>query len=158
MQQMSRFFLTLVLMFVPVTLQAKDMDRAAIEASAQAWLNAYHARDLEKLMTQYEPDAVVALNNQPALKGKGAIRDYFAKALSSKAALKMAFRIEDVQVHGQTAHLVSLYKLDIDSPGYKNTVLGRSLLIYKKGADKRWRILADIDNATPDATSSTFQP
>lgn len=156
------FFLALLLALMPAILCARDTGRAkdhvAIEAAANAWLDAYHARDLEKLMGLYEPDVVVALNNQPALKGKAAVRAYFAKAFASGSSTRMMFRIEDIQTHGTTAHLVSLYRLDLQNAGHSSSLLGRSLLIYKKGRDMRWRILADIDNATPDATPETVHP
>lgn len=134
-------------------------DRQAIIDHGAVWSAAYAARDLEGLMALYEPDAWVMLGGQPALKGREAVRRYFAQAFSGPAGEnRIELAIEDVQVKGRLAQLVSLFRLTVQTdPAVPAKVFtGRSLLIYKKGADGRWRIWRDIDNSTPDATDAAF--
>jgi len=131
---------------------SEAQDRAAIERATQDWIAAYEARDLDRLMTLYEPDATVALNGEPAMRGVPAVRAYFARAFASPVG-KFELNIEDIRIHGGVAHLVSLFRLTIpvaDKPPV--VAVGRSLLIYKR-AGAGWRILADIDNQTPDAAA-----
>jgi len=125
-------------------------DRRAIEAAAAEWIRRYEARDLDGLMRLYEPGVLVALNNQPALRGVGEVRAYFAKAFAAPVGT-FRLEIEDIQVHGSVAHLVSLFRLDGERPDAKRwSANGRSLLVYRRTRDG-WKILADIDNASPDA-------
>lgn len=131
---------------------AETADQAAIRASTAAWISAYEVRDLDRLMTLYEPDAFVALNGEPAMRGAGAVRAYFAKAFAAPVG-KFELNIEDIRIHGDVAHLVSLFRLTIPVAGKPPVAaVGRSLLIYKRSATG-WRILADIDNQTPDAAA-----
>jgi uncharacterized protein (TIGR02246 family) len=144
------YWLYLLIFAAPVAVAARDKNGRAIEAAAQAWLEAYHARDLDRLMTHYEPDVRVMLNNQPALVGKTAVRDYFRQAFAKPLTINMSFTIEDIHVQGQTAHLVSLYQMTVAECSQNCQLAGRSLLVYRKGKDGVWRIAADMDNATPD--------
>ena len=129
---------------------AETADQVAIRASTADWTKAYEGRDLDGLMKLYEPDATVALNGQPVMRGVGAVRAYFARAFTADVG-KFELNIEDIRVHGDVAHLVSLFRLTIPVAGKPPAVaVGRSLLVYKR-APSGWRILADIDNVTPDA-------
>ena len=141
-----------LLILAPLPAFATENDRSKIEAAAAEWARLYEAQDLDKLMALYEPEAFVALNNQPALSGAKEVRAYFAKAFAASKG-RMRLKIEDVQIHGPVAHLVSLFRLDGQSrDGQGNwTAVGRSLLIYRR-TPGGWKILADIDNATPDAS------
>lgn len=145
-----RLLMLLALFTSSMAAAAPADDRRAIEAATAEWIRHYEARDLDALMRLYEPDAFVALNNQPALRGVAAVRGYFAKAFAAPAG-KFRLNIEDIQIHGPVAHLVSLFRLDGKTPDGKTwSAVGRSLLIYRR-TPGGWKILADIDNSTPDA-------
>jgi uncharacterized protein (TIGR02246 family) len=136
-----------------------DSDRQAILDHGHAWSQAYAARDLDRLMALYEPDAWVMLDGQPALKGRDAVRAYFAKAFATPAGSnRIELAAEDVQIIGRLAELISLYRLTVQTDAASAPVVlaGRSLLLYRKGKDGRWRIWRDIDNSTPDATDAAF--
>ncbi|MFK8052860.1 MAG: DUF4440 domain-containing protein [Woeseiaceae bacterium] len=128
-------------------------DEQAIRAHADAWLTHYLAGDIDALMALYEPDAVVALHDQPVLRGKKAIRAYFAPGMG-KADVIFKLNIEKIDVSGNRAWLVSQYWLQSTDKvsGYVYEDAGRSLIVYRKGNDGRWRMVADIDNNTPDVT------
>ena len=89
---------------------------------------------------------------RPALRGIEQIRNFFAPGLG-KSRVTFEIDIEEIQVHGDTAHLLSKYYLTSEpEPGgetYRDA--GRSLLIYKRNADNEWKLYLDIDQATPDA-------
>jgi ketosteroid isomerase-like protein len=61
---------------------------------------------------------------------------------------------EEIQVHGDVAHLVSKYwYLSVPKEGGDTLRdAGRSVLIYKKAADGSWLIYLDIDQQTPDVS------
>lgn len=127
-----------------------ERERRAIEAEAREWIAAFKSGDLDRLMRLYEPDAYVALHDQPALRGLPAVREYFAPRIG-KGRVEFLLDIERIDVHGRVAHLISGYWFTLELPGkpaYQDA--GRSLLIYRKGRDGRWRIAVDIDQGTPD--------
>ena len=130
--------------------QAKDI--AAIEQVAQRWIDLYTAGDLDRLMTLYTDDAIVALHGRPAMRGVEQIRNFFAPGMG-KSRVTFEIDIEEIQVHGDMAHLLSKYYLTAEpkSGGDVYRDAGRSLIIYKRNADNEWKLYLDIDQATPDA-------
>ncbi|MGI9229235.1 MAG: YybH family protein [Gammaproteobacteria bacterium] len=135
---------------------ARADDEQAIRAAAQTWIERYSAGDLDGLMQLYTEDATVALHGKPVLKGKTAIRNFFAAGIG-KSAIDFQIDIEVIEIHGDVAHFMSKYYLTAvskqDGSVYRDA--GRSLLIYKKdraGQYKgQWKLHLDIDQATPDA-------
>ena len=130
---------------------AWSTEDSPIRAEGSLWAHYYQAGDLDSLMTLYVDDVVVALHGQPALYGKQAVRDYFAPRIG-KSHTTFELDYEVVEVHGDVAYIISKYWLRaVDKENgalYKDA--GRSMLIYKKNADGRWKIAADLDQATPD--------
>ena len=126
-------------------------DIAAIEQAARQWIELYTAGDLDRLMTLYTEDAIVALHGRPALRGVEQIRNFFAPGMG-KSRVTFEIDIEEIQVHGDTAHLLSKYYLTAEPAdgGEVYRDAGRSLIIYKRNADNEWKLYLDIDQATPD--------
>ena len=127
-------------------------DIAAVKHAAEQWIKLYTAGDLDGLMSLYAPDAIVALHGKPALRGVQQIRDFFAPSLG-RSRVNFEIDIEEIQIHGDAAHLLSRYYLTADplSGGETYRDAGRSLLIYKRDANNEWKLYLDIDQATPDA-------
>ena len=122
----------------------------AIEAAAQMWIARFTAGDLDGLTELYEPDAFVALHGQPAMRGVDAVRDYFSSRIGTPGA-RFDIDIEEIQVHGDVAHLISFYWFEVPAENAETfRDAGRSLLIYKYTPATGWRIYVDIDQATPD--------
>ncbi len=156
MQRQNFFHHLIVLLILAGGLSwsaARADDRADIEAAAEQWIVAFKSGDIDALMRLYMPDALVALHNQSALRGVDAIRAYFAPAMGI-AEVEFRLEIEEIEVHGDTAHLVSKYWYT-SAPrdgGETYRDAGRSALIYKRDTDGRWKIYLDIDQATPDVS------
>lgn len=134
----------------PTAFRPASADQRAIENAAFDWIAAFEAGDLPRLMQLYTADAYVALHGQPALRGREAVREYFASRIG-QGTVDFRLDIERIEVAGRTAHLVSAYWFTLALPGkelYRDA--GRSLLIYRKDRNGRWKIHVDIDQATPD--------
>ena len=132
--------------------QEDKEDIAAVKHAAEQWIRLYTAGDLDGLMSLYAPDAIVALHGKPALRGIQQIRDFFAPSLG-RSRVNFEIDIEEIQIHGDAAHLLSRYYLTADplSGGETYRDAGRSLLIYKRDANNEWKLYLDIDQGTPDA-------
>ena len=142
-------FLSLLLFNQATAGDARDI--AAIEQVAQRWIELYTAGDLDGLMTLYTQDAIVALHGRPALRGVEQIRNFFAPGMG-KSRVTFEIDVEEIQVHGDTAHLLSKYYLTAEpvNGGEVYRDAGRSLIIYKRDKDNEWKLYLDIDQATPD--------
>lgn len=144
----------MLLLLLPLTGQSGEQDDiAAVRGSADLWIKYYEADDLDQLMTLYTPDAFVALHGKKSLKGIEQIRAFFEPGMG-QSETNFELDVEEIQIHGDTAHLLSKYWLTAisknDGSIYRDA--GRSLLIYKRDQNNQWKIYLDIDQATPDVT------
>jgi uncharacterized protein (TIGR02246 family) len=135
----------------------RSADVEAICAQGRAWIRSFKAGDIDGLMALYRPDAQVALHGQRKLDGVGAIRAFFAPALAARPDVQFLLDVEDIQVQGDVAWLVSGYwYTSIGRDGKRYEDAGRSLLVYRRdrsrGRAAEWQIQVDIDQATPDVT------
>jgi ketosteroid isomerase-like protein len=131
-------------------IQAEEL-KSPLGEEGSLWAKYYEAGDLDSLMTLYMDDVVVALHGQPALYGKEAVREYFSTRIG-KSAAKFELDYEVTETHGNIAYLISKYWLRAvnKETGAVYKEAGRSMLVYKKDTDQRWKIAADIDQASPD--------
>lgn len=122
-----------------------------VRAEGSLWSEYYRAGDLDGLMTLYMDDAIVALHGQPALYGKAAVREYFSTRIG-KADTTFELDYERVDIHGDMAYIISKYWLRAEDRETGNVYkdAGRSMLVYRKDSDGRWKISADLDQASPD--------
>ena len=77
----------------PALAAGPDAEVAALHAVDQAWLKAYNGGNAETLASLYDEDAVLLPAGAPAVHGRAAIREFFAKdtAASAKGAVKFRF-------------------------------------------------------------------
>jgi uncharacterized protein (TIGR02246 family) len=129
-------------------------DIAAVKAFGADWARYYGAGDIDSMARLYEPDAVLMTHGQPMLRGKEAILAYF-RARAGRAALGASFDYESVVVEGRRATLISKYWLclRVRDTGQQIRAQGRSLLTFKKGRDRVWRLWRDMDNTAPDVNA-----
>ena len=131
---------------------ATPADETAIRAHGVEWVKAFKSGDIEALMALYTPDAEVALHGKPKLKGIAAIRDYFTPLLKTPLDADFLLAEESLVVDHDTAVFMSKYWFTIRTPQGEIHDPGRSLIVYRKGADGVWRLRMDIDQAAPDVT------
>lgn len=153
MRRFRTFVLVLVATQLMACATAPGNEFGPLQRAGSTWAKYYKAGDLDGLMSLYMDDAIVALHGQPALFGIAQIRDYFSKSIG-KADVEFILDYELLELHKETAHLMSKYWLTaVDKrSGETYRDAGRSVLIYKRGADGDWKIALDIDQATPDVT------
>ena len=148
------------LCMVPAVATADSVeDERAIRAGVVDWLGAFKSGDIDHLMTLYMPDALVALHGQKALRGLAEIRAYFAPGMG-KSEIRFDIEIDEIRIHGDTAHLVSRYWYTATprDGGATYRDAGRSLVLYARDRDGRWKIQVDIDQATPDVVFDDRHP
>jgi uncharacterized protein (TIGR02246 family) len=134
---------------------ARSADVEALCERSRRWIAVFKSGDIDGLMRLYTPDAQVALHGQPKLTGLAAIRAFFTPVLAARPKVEFLLDVEDIQVQGDFAWLVSGYWYTSDSgDGKPYRDAGRSLLIYQRDRSVRpggeWKIRVDIDQGTPD--------
>ncbi len=121
---------------------------AAVVAAGERWKAAYAAADLAAIRDLYEPDCLVSPNGGPLLQGVEAVVAHFARHAAGGDRVAVDSTLESIEVEGARAFVMLRFVMTIThGRGVPRRVRGRTLLVYKRGADGAWRVWRDMDNA-----------
>ncbi|MCU0868524.1 MAG: DUF4440 domain-containing protein [Burkholderiales bacterium] len=127
-------------MLGPTAHAADKAARAAIEAGAQALMDAVKARDADAIAATYTDDAQMLPANGDIVRGKAAIRklwqDWIDEGLTG-----LLLEPNEIETAGGLGYDISMYKLY----GTKGEVTdhGKSLVVWHKVKGK-WKLHRDI--------------
>ena len=121
-------------------------DEAALKAATNAWLAAYNAGDVEKIVSLYADDGVLMPPHAPVANGKAAIRAFItADTAGAKAAgVKLVNGTSTVGVIGDTGWEAGSYTAT-DAKGA--TVDGGSYMSVSRKVNGQWLYVRDIYNS-----------
>lgn len=134
----------------PTVASATEADMEEIRRIGAQWQALYAAEDYDAIPELYTEDALVMPRGRPAIEGRAALR----RALGGLAAgRKVAIQIveRELRLLGDHAWLVGAFRVSYGD-GEKHsatTEYGRSLIIFRRDDDGRWRIHRDIDSPAP---------
>ena len=148
--QVSRIALALTLVsFVacqpPGPAELSEEDIAAIEASAQAWLDAVRASDWPAVAAMYTDDAVFMPPNEPAVVGRDSILAWFE---AFPPIGDVDIEVVEIDGRGELVYVRGTYELTITPEGLGPIAdSGKWLEIRRKQADGSWPLSRDIFNS-----------
>ncbi len=122
---------------------------AQIRATDAAMTKAAQAKDLDKCVSGYAPDAVMFLPNAPPVHGIEAIRKVWQSMLAAQGANVTITPIAvDVARSTDLAWERATYSAEvIDKNGKTSTQTGEAVVVWKKQADGSWKVVADVSAA-----------
>jgi uncharacterized protein (TIGR02246 family) len=156
-----RCWLSLLSFALIYTASAADtksaIEQALRDLDAQ-WSAAAGAKDLEKTISFYSPDALVLPTNAPAAATKDAIRNTWKELLASPGfAISWKTTKIEVAKSGDIAYATGTYELTMnDAGGTPINDHGKYVEVWKKQADGKWKVAVDIWNS--DLPLSTAAP
>ncbi|HXE89349.1 MAG TPA: SgcJ/EcaC family oxidoreductase [Terriglobales bacterium] len=124
-------------------------DEKAIRAETAAWAEAGVAKDAERFVTFYAPDASVFPPNAPLVTGKGNILAFWKEFFTSPG-FAAGFTTTHIEVarSGDLAFETGTYTLTLnDAQGKPVTTDGKYVVVWKKQPDGKWKARADIFNS-----------
>ena len=126
----------------------RPADEAAIRAASQEWSNAASSRDLEKAVSFYADDATYNPPGAPLASGKDAIRKVWTNIVAIPGGnLSWTSAKVEVARSGDLAYDTGAYTLTKnDASGKQVTTKGKYVVVWKKQADGKWKVIEDIDN------------
>jgi|SRR5579871_3912585 len=127
-------------------------DDVALRAADDSFERAYHSGDLETVVALYAEDAVLLPEGAPAVKGRKAIREYFATAIAAaKTAGESNPGTFSERTTGASGDLGwSSGKNTIRGPGGAITWRGKFLSVSRK-VDGKWLYIRDTWNSDTPA-------
>jgi ketosteroid isomerase-like protein len=126
-----------------------DAEAATIQSLATEWFKAIAAKDLEKTLPFYAPEAQYLSGGRPAAstpeeRRKLWVEDYATPGFSSEEATTMI----EVARSGELAYQQGTYLSKAQNEqGRMIATTGKFLVIWRKQASGQWKAIIDIDNA-----------
>lgn len=130
-------------------------DEKAIRDNEAAWVNDWKAKDPDKIVSHYAPDAVLLVTNLPAAKGTDAIKSSINPLLKDPhMSLTFAPTLVVIAKGDDIAYTQGVYTMTYTEPKTGMTLIekGKYVTVYKKQDDGSWKAVEDIDNADGPAT------
>ena len=129
-------------------------DTQAIRDGETAWVKDWQAKDADKIVSHYSPDAVLMISDMPAMKGSDAIKGGIGGMLKDPhLSLTFAPTAVVVAKGGDIAYTQGVYTMTYTDPKSKATLIekGKYVTVYQKQPDGSWKAVEDIDNADAPA-------
>ena len=121
---------------------------AAIAAIADAYVKASLAGDVKAIVALYTDDAVEMPPNEPPVKGRAAIEQYYQKQFGSAKMASFTLTHLDTRASGDTGYDVGTYQQAITPSGSGSPVndSGKYVVILKRTAGA-WKVAYAIYNS-----------
>jgi uncharacterized protein (TIGR02246 family) len=132
-----------------------EADITAIKGMLDQFDTLLNAGEPERLVSlNYAEDAVRMPPDEPMVKGKAAILEWF-KQEAEQYTLQIDNAPEEAQVDGDLAFMRGTFSGTITpkTGGESIPALGKWMAVYERQADGSWKVIADIfnrDNPTPE--------
>jgi ketosteroid isomerase-like protein len=124
-----------------------NADHAAIAKQSRAHHGAFARKDVDGVLAVYSADVVMMPPNEPVIRGKQALRSWFAKLFSQDAFKPLSGASDGLELAGDMAVERLLLR---DSTGQ---AIGKAIHVYRRQADGDWKITQDIWSTDVPATS-----
>jgi uncharacterized protein (TIGR02246 family) len=123
-------------------------DEAAVRDQDAQWAKAAGANDLDATVAYYTDDASLLPPNAPIATGRQAIRAVWAALLNPNATVTWQVNKADVARSGELAYVMGAYQLiPKNEQGKPLEDHGKLVEVWKKQADGKWKVVADIFNS-----------
>ena len=126
-------------------------EQARLMRMSREWANALAGRNVDEIVSYWDEHALVMPPDQPALVGHPALREYVASSLAIRGFSvtwepELAFVSED----RTTAYLIERSRYTFpDASGSIRTQFGKTVTIWRKNSEGRWKCVVDIWNGHP---------
>jgi uncharacterized protein (TIGR02246 family) len=123
-------------------------DEATIRGLDSAWAGAMAAKDTNKFLSYYAPNASLLGPDDPIATGTDAIH----KAVSGLMRLPgfaLSFAPDDVTVIGDAAYEIGDYHLTLNNKaGKRQTHAAKYVVVWGRQPDSTWKVLLDAPTTT----------
>lgn len=144
----------------PAAMVNYQTEEQAVRTASNEWMAATAARDLDRVMSYYAPDASVMVSNMPAATGAAAVRAMSTEMLRMPG-ISLTWNATRVDVTSPTtATEVGTYRMGFDTPGGRVSDAGNYMTMWRK-IDGRWKVAGDAVVTTtpmPMADAATAMP
>ena len=143
----------------PATVDTRDADIKALKDDVAQWLKDFAAKDVDKIVSHYTDDVIVANTGMTPVTGRDAAKGV-AKEILADPAFAITFEAARVEVSksGDIGYVEGPYKSTLSNPATKKPMddKGTFIEVYKKQADGSWK--SGFDFATSEVLALPAPP
>lgn len=139
-----------------------EQEEETLLAADAAWSQAAAAKDVDKFMSYFAPDATLMFQGMPALSGPQAIRDNVS-AMMKTPGFEVSWKATraEVAASGDIGYTVGHYSMTApNAAGVPSSEKGKFVATWKK-VDGVWKVVDDIGNTdapTPISSPHVVMP
>ena len=123
-------------------------DESAVRDADAQWAKTASANDLDGTVSYYSDDASLLAPNAPIASDKQSIHAAWAGLLTPNTSLSWQATKVEVARSGDLAYLIGTYQLITkDAHGKPISDNGKFAEVWKKQADSKWKVVADVFNS-----------
>lgn len=133
------------------TASQKAADIEAVRAVGREWQAHYAAGRFSAIPELYTTDTMVMPRGRPRIEGREAMRRAVG-GLAAGRSIDIDLTEREVVVNGDMAWFIGDFRVTYSSPNASTparTEHGRSLILFRRDSDGRWRVHRDIDSPAP---------
>lgn len=138
----------------PAPPDTRAADEKAIRDLEAETAKAWTAKDANKILALYAPDASLMVPNMANMKGTTVIKGTLDEMMKDQN-IALSFEASTVEVSkaGDYGYTQGTYTMTTTDPKTKKPMVekGKYVTVYKKQADGSWKAVADINNADAPA-------
>jgi uncharacterized protein (TIGR02246 family) len=133
-------------------------DERAIREADSAWSAASGAKDLDRYLSYFAPDASIFPSNAPIVTGSETIRKAAVQYFATPGHMSGRTAWVEVSRGGDLGYASGTYEFTFnDAKGKPVTDRGKYLTVWKKQSDGKWKAVADMYNSDlPAAPTSKW--
>jgi ketosteroid isomerase-like protein len=134
-----------------------DADMASAREITAAMSTATGAGDVEAMVALYAADAMMMPPMMPTVKGADQLRQFYKAMMSAKVSLQLTQETADGA--GDVMYTTGKYHYQ-EQPPATGSEDGKWLLVFRRGADAKWKVVAESwsANAPPAPPTPPARP
>ena len=143
----------------PAPPDTRAADEAAIRDADAQWSKTAASGDSEGTVAYYADDASVLAPNAPIASGKPAIHAVWASLIGPGTSISWLANKVEVARSSDLAYIEGTYQLTMKDPqGNPVNDKGKFVEVWKKQADGKWKVVADIFNTDLPLAPAPAEP
>jgi ketosteroid isomerase-like protein len=131
--------------------------RAAVDSVANRLLAALRADASDSLMALVADDVVLMPPNEPVLRGKAAVREWYDRLVSQFHTSGLTIADREVVIGGDWATEIAGFEWTLVpvTGGAASVERGSYVQVWHRGADGRWRFTRELWNSSASPASAS---
>lgn len=118
-----------------------------LRATMNAWVAAFNAGDVDRLISLYDPEIYYANHGVPTMHGTEVVYNHF-KNLLEQVDINATMNEEVALADHNLGYIAGAFEMNVTNKANNETMVetGRVMAVFRKNSAGEWKMIADFDN------------